>query len=1795
MTTETGPGLEVKNAQEEAPQQQLEAAAHGPTAAAASPAGRDAEANQKPGAQSDARNTEPGTEMEEKDYSETDGLSDKTTPSKTQKSPQKTTKKVKSALCRVTLLDGSEYECEVEKHARGQVLFDMVCEHLNLLEKDYFGLTFCDSDSQKNWLDPSKEIKKQIRSGPWNFAFTVKFYPPDPAQLTEDITRYYLCLQLRADIITGRLPCSFVTHALLGSYAVQAELGDYDAEEHVGNYVSELRFAPNQTRELEERIMELHKTYRGMTPGEAEIHFLENAKKLSMYGVDLHHAKDSEGIDIMLGVCANGLLIYRDRLRINRFAWPKILKISYKRSNFYIKIRPGEYEQFESTIGFKLPNHRSAKRLWKVCIEHHTFFRLVSPEPPPKGFLVMGSKFRYSGRTQAQTRQASALIDRPAPFFERSSSKRYTMSRSLDGEFSRPASVSENHDAEGEKQDEDGECGSRRRSDIEDEEVTTPTKIKELKFLDKPEDVLLKHQASINELKRTLKEPNSKLVHRDRDRRLPSSPASSSPKHEDETPKGTPEKASETMEEDTLDDFASEHGASLSMESFTQKSLVSSPEGSEHWVFIERESPRLEVVALKKVLGVKKEEARAGTSEVEMSASISKVEVAVGKAKEVAGQQEPADAALDTRTRAKMIASPEDFESVWEDEIYEKETRGEPSQEAECLPAESSEKEPQEQSEEATASEPGLPKPCQQPEERQRATILGPEPPQGESKVVSKEHASAAPRKQEARVPATDLVKIKVKASDDSSETSATQRIIYLGDPEGEEKDNKTHLLLETGGQLGLEERPEATANASEERSGRVAPVAEEFQPPSSASQQQRTVSGKSAEALEQPGTGCDGTSMVGHPISRPEGGLPLQQEKTSAGLTGCEEAKVGGALPCSREVGPDEMELQSPVGGLKLRGVAGDGRGAEEHRGKPIESPDICTAMEGLSGRTGADSDKEESARVVLQMEEIQTKSPPSAVPQQGHPHTTVGSTGDKPSTPAHTPCPQQSSAAPAELTPGTEPEGRDPSRGTSPVKHVGSPKDVNPSAEVAHKEASPVAGKGAPKDVIPVADVAIPQGTSPESEKQPQDMGFAVWKLHQCASPVAEGPPQNTDAAGGPVQVRDLATGEVAQGMDSVTVRPAQSKVPATGELLQEEKPIIKELSQDIRPASGKLTRDEGCGMEELSHDKSPCVEELPPKAEEPEKQTEAIIRDLPQESPRAGGLLHTANPKAQEPPWDLEFNVGQDLQGRSPTVGETTRDSDLALGQPLHDKSPPKEADDVLHSHSPVAGSCQGSKTYQLSALIYEGGEEMQVGSGTHQIEPGLLICVAGKTGAASQEHGDVTVAPGSWQESKSYRKTSVASKIKMFEQSEMGRRAAQEGQECVPEAETSAKSKGKTGPAQDMLLNTSLASSPAVPVTPVGPASCVGSSALRQGAGSGDTSQPRSLKEDVFVDLEHEEDSADLASPDSGCELTLAEAVRAGLREGAEEKAKPPRHRAPESDTGEEEQDQEKDSVFLKDNHLAIERKCSSITVSSTSSLEAEVDFTVIGDFHGTAFEDISRSLPELDKDKSETEDEALVSFQHADKVVPGLEEDVKGREKVSQPSPDVSQLESSAPKTDAVTIGLGPGVKKPEADGSAPHRLSTTDAAQVEGGTPGSRDATAAAHAGTAETALVASDHSTKAGKGAVPATDLRSLSPITSSSAGKDVLTSIFSATAETLSTSTTTHVTKTVKGGFSETRIEKRIIITGDEDVDQDQALALAIKEAKLQHPDMLVTKAVVYRETEPSPEERDKKPQES
>uniref|UniRef100_A0A2I2ZC63 Erythrocyte membrane protein band 4.1 like 3 n=1 Tax=Gorilla gorilla gorilla TaxID=9595 RepID=A0A2I2ZC63_GORGO len=442
---------------------------------------------------------------------EDDKLSQKSSSSKLSRSPLKIVKKPKSMQCKVILLDGSEYTCDVEKRSRGQVLFDKVCEHLNLLEKDYFGLTYRDAENQK----------------------------------------------------------------------------------------------------------------------------------------------DSEGVEIMLGVCASGLLIYRDRLRINRFAWPKVLKISYKRNNFYIKIRPGEFEQFESTIGFKLPNHRAAKRLWKVCVEHHTFFRLLLPEAPPKKFLTLGSKFRYSGRTQAQTRRASALIDRPAPYFERSSSKRYTMSRSLDG-----ASVNENHEiymkdsmsaaevgtgqyattkgisqtnlittvtpekkAEEERDEEEdkrrkgeevtpvsairheGKTDSERTDTAADGETTATESDQEedaelkAQELEKTQDDLMKHQTNISELKRTFLETSTDTaITNEWEKRLSTSPVRLAARQED-APMIEPLVPEETKEETEISEkvIFLQQGSAPFLES----------QGTEDWVIVDKIPTEVVDGDLKKIVTYK--------------------------------------------------------------------------------------------------------------------------------------------------------------------------------------------------------------------------------------------------------------------------------------------------------------------------------------------------------------------------------------------------------------------------------------------------------------------------------------------------------------------------------------------------------------------------------------------------------------------------------------------------------------------------------------------------------------------------------------------------------------------------------------------------------------------------------------------------------------------------------------------------------------------------------------------------------------------------------------------------------------------------------------------------------------------------------------------------------------------------------------------------------------------------------------------------------------------------------------
>ncbi|XP_031432321.1 protein 4.1b isoform X6 [Clupea harengus] len=320
-------------------------------------------------------------------------------------------------LCRVILLDRSVREWNLPSNATGKELFDQVCEHLNLLERDYFGLAIFDSLGAKTWLDVSKQINKQLKGIQPQFVFSVKFYPPNPAQLCEDLTRYLMCLQLRRDLLTSRLPCQSATLIALGSYVLQSEFGQYDPDLHGNTYTNSLYLAPNQNEVLLKRMKELHHTYGSMSSAQADLLFLQKVCELPMYGIDRHPAKNSDGEDVVLGVSSEGILLYRDDIVESKFLWPRVLKVSYKHSKFLFRTHPSEGSVW--TLCFTLPSNRACKSLWKVALEHHSFFRLPSVEVSQRRLLTLRTQFHYHGRTEAESLQASSEITRPNPAFQR--------------------------------------------------------------------------------------------------------------------------------------------------------------------------------------------------------------------------------------------------------------------------------------------------------------------------------------------------------------------------------------------------------------------------------------------------------------------------------------------------------------------------------------------------------------------------------------------------------------------------------------------------------------------------------------------------------------------------------------------------------------------------------------------------------------------------------------------------------------------------------------------------------------------------------------------------------------------------------------------------------------------------------------------------------------------------------------------------------------------------------------------------------------------------------------------------------------------------------------------------------------------------------------------------------------------------------------------------------------------------------------------------------------------------------
>eukprot|EP00070_Physeter_catodon_P018950 XP_023978899.1 FERM, ARHGEF and pleckstrin domain-containing protein 1 isoform X2 [Physeter catodon] len=304
---------------------------------------------------------------------------------------------------RIQMLDDTQEAFEVPQRAPGKVLLDAVCSHLNLVEGDYFGLEFPDHKKITVWLDLLKPIVKQIRRPKHVVVkFVVKFFPPDHTQLQEELTRYLFALQVKQDLAQGRLTCSDTSAALLISHIVQSEIGDFD-EASDREHLAKNKYIPQQDA-LEDKIVEFHHNHIGQTPAESDFQLLEIARRLEMYGIRLHPAKDREGTKINLAVANTGILVFQGFTKINAFNWAKVRKLSFKRKRFLIKLRPDVNSSYQDTLEFLMASRDFCKSFWKICVEHHAFFRLFEePKPKPKPVLFSrGSSFRFSGRTQKQ-------------------------------------------------------------------------------------------------------------------------------------------------------------------------------------------------------------------------------------------------------------------------------------------------------------------------------------------------------------------------------------------------------------------------------------------------------------------------------------------------------------------------------------------------------------------------------------------------------------------------------------------------------------------------------------------------------------------------------------------------------------------------------------------------------------------------------------------------------------------------------------------------------------------------------------------------------------------------------------------------------------------------------------------------------------------------------------------------------------------------------------------------------------------------------------------------------------------------------------------------------------------------------------------------------------------------------------------------------------------------------------------------------------------------------------------------
>lgn len=281
----------------------------------------------------------------------------------------------------VELLDKTTLECTLSADSTGQDCLHNVCQRLSLHQPEFFGLRYMSKKPypKVRWVELDRPLKKQLDKYAQSpaLALAVLYYIHDVSLLQDDVTRSHYFLQVKQDVLEGKLRCNHEQAVLLASYSLQAEFGDHQPDRHTAEYLKDFMLFPKQVGSdgevaaLLEAVVWQYSSLQGLAQALAETYYILEAQRLDGYGQETFMARDDRGSEVYLGTSLMGIDVRPAAGHTHIFyRWNDITNLVNNKRNFGI-----ECQRTDETVHFTFDEPDAAKYVWKMCVKQHTFYK----------------------------------------------------------------------------------------------------------------------------------------------------------------------------------------------------------------------------------------------------------------------------------------------------------------------------------------------------------------------------------------------------------------------------------------------------------------------------------------------------------------------------------------------------------------------------------------------------------------------------------------------------------------------------------------------------------------------------------------------------------------------------------------------------------------------------------------------------------------------------------------------------------------------------------------------------------------------------------------------------------------------------------------------------------------------------------------------------------------------------------------------------------------------------------------------------------------------------------------------------------------------------------------------------------------------------------------------------------------------------------------------------------------------------------------------------------------------------